>query len=117
MRTLAMLLILVAIAASVAFARVDLEERVFAPLDAFEVDNGYYPKGSNGLTELIEEPKDAKNWRGPYLKQTVPNDPWGNSYVYECPGKHNEKGYDLMCMGPDGRVGGNDDITNWSEKK
>ncbi len=86
-------------------------------LDAFEVDNGYYPKGSNGLVELIEEPKEAKNWRGPYLKQAIPNDPWGNPYIYECPGKHNDKGYDLMCAGPDGRAGGNDDITNWTEKK
>ncbi len=86
-------------------------------LDAFEVDNGYYPSGSDGLKDLLEEPKDAKNWRGPYLKQVVPSDPWGNAYVYEYPGKHNEKGYDLMSMGPDGRVGGNDDITNWAEEK
>jgi len=86
-------------------------------LDAFEVDNGYYPSGSDGLQELIEEPKDAKNWRGPYLKQNIPNDPWGNAYIYEYPGKHNDKGYDLMSMGPDGRVGGTDDITNWSEEK
>ncbi|MBE7558281.1 type II secretion system protein GspG [bacterium] len=35
-------------------------------LDAFEVDNGYYPKGSDGLLQLVEEPRDAKNWRGPY---------------------------------------------------
>ncbi len=85
-------------------------------LDAFEVDNGYYPKGGDGLSQLMDEPKDAKNWRGPYLKQSVPNDPWGNAYIYEYPGKHNTKGYDLMSMGPDGRQGGNDDITNWSGK-
>jgi general secretion pathway protein G len=84
-------------------------------LDAFEVDNGFYPKGSDGLTDLIEEPSNAKNWRGPYLKQDIPDDPWGNPYIYEYPGKHNEKGFDLMSMGPDGRVGGDDDITNWKE--
>ncbi len=86
-------------------------------LDAFEVDNGYYPKGSGGLSELTEEPRDAKNWRGPYLKQAVPNAPWGNPYLYTYPGKNNTKGYDLMSMGPDGREGGGDDITNWSESK
>ena len=82
-------------------------------LDAFEVDNGYYPKGNDGLNLLVEEPKDAKNWRGPYLKQDIPPDPWDNAYIYECPGKNNEEGYDLMSMGPDGRKGTDDDITNW----
>jgi general secretion pathway protein G len=82
-------------------------------LDAFEVDNGYYPKGKGGLVDLIEKPRDAQNWRGPYLKQEIPKDPWGNAYIYECPGKHNEDTYDVMSMGPDGRVGGDDDITNW----
>jgi len=84
-------------------------------LDSFEIDNGYYPKGKDGLRDLVEEPKDAKNWRGPYL-QDIPNDPWGNPYTYEYPGRHNERGYDLMSMGPDGRVSGGDDIMNWKEK-
>jgi general secretion pathway protein G len=82
-------------------------------LDAFEVDNGYYPAGAEGLNELVEKPSTATNWRGPYLKQRIGNDPWGNAYVYEYPGKNNESGYDLMSMGPDGRAGGDDDITNW----
>ncbi|MBM3832544.1 MAG: type II secretion system protein GspG [Verrucomicrobia bacterium] len=82
-------------------------------LDAFEVDNGYYPKGKDGLMDLIEKPRDAQSWRGPYLKVTeLPMDPWKNPYVYECPGKYNAD-YDLMSMGPDGRPGGGDDITNW----
>lgn len=85
-------------------------------LDAFEVDNGYYPKGNDGLRFLVEEPSDAPNWRGPYLKKTVSVDPWQNPYVYECPGKHNPKGYDLMSTGPDGRAGGDDDITNWTQE-
>jgi type II secretion system protein G len=37
-------------------------------LDAYEVDNGYYPKGKNGLMDLIQQPRDAQNWRGPYLQ-------------------------------------------------
>jgi len=86
-------------------------------LDAFEVDNSYYPSGKDGLIDLIEEPRDAKNWRGPYLRQGIPTDPWGNEYIYEYPGKQNDKGYDLMSMGPDGRVGGGDDIVNWIERR
>lgn len=85
-------------------------------LDAFEVDNGYYPKGKNGLQDLVTQPRDAQNWKGPYVKE-IPNDPWNAPYVYECPGKHNPTSYDLMSGGADGRVGGDDDITNWSNKR
>ena len=85
-------------------------------LDAFEVDNGYYPKGRNGLIDLVQQPRDAQNWHGPYLKD-IPKDPWQNDYIYECPGRHNIGSYDLMSMGPNGRSGDEDDITNWQQKK
>jgi general secretion pathway protein G len=83
-------------------------------LDAFEVDNGYYPRGKDGLNDLIIAPRDAKSWKGPYLKSEIPLDPWGAPYIYECPGKHNPNGYDLSSAGPDGRPGNEDDITSWS---
>jgi len=86
-------------------------------LDAFEVDNGYFPKGKNGLSDLVQQPRDAQNWKGPYLKSDIPLDPWTHAYIYECPGKHNPTGYDLMSMGFDGRAGSDDDITNWQQKK
>jgi general secretion pathway protein G len=86
-------------------------------LDAFEVDNGYYPKGADGLRLLLEQPADTPNWRGPYLKKAIKSDPWGNPYVYECPGRKNPSGYDLLSMGPDGKTGGGDDITNWDDIK
>jgi general secretion pathway protein G len=86
-------------------------------LDAFEVDTGRYPKGKNGLTELVQQPRDAQNWKGPYLKNEIPNDPWGHPYIYECPGKHNPSSYDLSSIGPDGRAGGDDDIANWTQKR
>ena len=28
-------------------------------LDAFEVDNGYYPRGRNGLMDLVQQPRDV----------------------------------------------------------
>jgi general secretion pathway protein G len=85
-------------------------------LDAFEVDTGNYPKGKNGLQDLFAEPSNAKGWRGPYLKNEIPLDPWGNAYAYESPGKNNPSGYDILSMGPDGRTGGDDDITNYKSK-
>lgn len=84
-------------------------------LDSFEVDCGFYPKGKNGLQDLVQQPRDSANWRGPYLQQAIPNDPWGNAYIYECPGKHNDTSYDLMSPGPDGRTGTDDDISNWQQ--
>jgi len=86
-------------------------------LDAFEVDTGFYPAGATGLNALVDQPNNAQNWKGPYLKKGVPADPWGNQYIYTYPGKNNPRGYDLLSMGPDGRAGGDDDITNWDEQK
>jgi general secretion pathway protein G len=84
-------------------------------LDAFEVDNGYYPKGRAGLQDLIVQPRDAQNWRGPYLQtDRVPQDPWGGEYVYECPGKHNPTSYDIYTAGAPGE---NKIIGNWTVEK
>src|SRR5581483_9348616 len=84
-------------------------------LDMFEVDNGHYPRGKNGLNDLNVQPKDASNWHQ-YLDQ-VPLDPWGHPYIYEYPGKHRPNSYDLSSMGPDGQAGTPDDIVNWDQKK
>jgi len=81
-------------------------------LDAFEVDNGYYPKS---IQDLIQQPNNAKNWHGPYLDK-VPQDPWYNNYLYYYPGKHNQNSYDLLSIGPDGKEGSEDDIGNWTSK-
>ena len=35
----------------------------------YEVDNGFYPKGSNGLQALVQKPRNAQNWHGPYLEE------------------------------------------------
>jgi len=85
-------------------------------LDAFEVDNGYYPKGKSGLQDLIVAPRDAQNWRGPYMQtDVIPKDPWGNDYIYESPGRHNPTSYDLSSMGPP--PGGEKVIANWTIQK
>jgi general secretion pathway protein G len=78
-------------------------------LDAFEVDNGYYPRGNNGLNDLVQMPRDAVNWRGPYL-ESIPNDPWGQPYVYQCPGSHNPSSFDIYSQGT---PGANEPIGNW----
>jgi len=84
-------------------------------LDSYEVDNGGYPKGRNGLQDLIQRPRDAQSWRGPYLQSdTIPKDPWGNEYIYECPGRHNTSSFDLSSQG---FPGDNEVIANWTIKR
>ena len=100
--------------ARITAARTDIANLEVA-LDAFEIDTGRYPTTEEALNALVEKPADLKGWLRPYIKRGVPKDPWGNPYVYEQPGQHNEDGYDLHSFGPDGKDGGDDDITNWTE--
>jgi len=102
--------------AKVTAAKADISGMDLA-LDTFEIDTGFFPQGNNGLTALVDQPSNAPNWKGPYLKKGLPTDPWGNAYVYTYPGKNNTSGPDLMSMGPDGRSGTEDDITNWDARK
>jgi general secretion pathway protein G len=85
-------------------------------LDAFEMDCGRYPTTEEGLKALVDQPKGRGTWHGPYVKNDVPTDPWGNPYIYRQPGQHNVNGYDLYSFGPDGQEGGADDIDNWSQR-
>jgi general secretion pathway protein G len=86
-------------------------------LNLFEVDNGFFPRGQNGLADLIQQPRDAQNWKGPYLdNDVVPKDPWNNDYVYSYPGRHNPSSFDISSAGPDGQPGNEDDVTNWTNQ-
>lgn len=83
-------------------------------LDQFRLDTGHYPSMEDGLAALVARPASEPKWDGPYLKKGVPQDPWGNPYVYRIPGEHSE--YDLLSYGKDGQLGGEGeaaDITNW----
>ncbi|WP_140085974.1 type II secretion system major pseudopilin GspG, partial [Vibrio parahaemolyticus] len=71
-------------------------------LDAYRLDVGRYP---DNLQELRSS--DVRFWDGPYMQKSIPNDPWGNPYIYKFPGEHNE--YDLLSYGADGRSGGEDE--------
>jgi general secretion pathway protein G len=81
-------------------------------LGAYEVDNGNYPRGREGLQALMVKPRDAISWHGPYMEKDIISDPWGKPYIYECPGRHNPSGYDLYATGPDGTIYG-----NWTVRK
>jgi hypothetical protein len=66
-------------------------------------DKPVYPTTAQGLAVL------AKYGAVPA------KDPWGNAYVYQCPGSNGD--YDLSSLGADGKAGGqgdNADIASWA---
>ena len=102
--------------ARITAARTDIA-RLSSCLDMFEIDTGRYPTDQEGLEALLDEPSNVRGWHGPYIGgQSVPKDPWGMEYVYECPGDKNTESYDLYSFGPDTQEGTDDDIDNWSEQ-
>lgn len=85
----------------------------------YKIDMGDYPSTADGLRALVAAPANrADQWHGPYLADgKLPNDPWGEPYIYKYPGTHNKNGYDIFSKGPDHVEGTKDDIGNWSEEK
>lgn len=92
-------------------------ENLSMALKEFKIDNGFYPSTEQGLKALVHKPtlgKTPNNYsRNGYISQ-VPDDPWGNPYIYICPGDH--EAYDLFSLGADGEEGGegfDKDIASW----
>ena len=104
--------------AKVVQVRVQIEGLETA-LKLYKLDNGAYPSTEQGLQALIQQPDTApvpKKWRkGGYLeKSKLPQDPWGNDFIYLSPGLHGD--FDIISYGGDGVQGGEDanqDINNW----
>ena len=86
-----------------------------AGLDLFHLEVGRYPTSEEGLIALVSKPTGLANWQGPYFrKNTIPEDPWGNSYHYQYPGENGE--YDLYSLGgdnADGGLGVDADLVSW----
>ena len=92
-----------------------------SPLEMFALDMNTYPSTEFGLQSLSEAPADMENtarWKGPYLDDSVPKDPWGNDFQYEYPSTHEERDFpDIWSLGPDGEEGTEDDIVNWTTEE
>jgi len=88
-------------------------------LDTYRLDCDTVPTTEQGLEALRSLPVSdpPANWKGPYLRQLVPLDPWGRPYVYVSPGLANPGSYDLYTLGKDGKPGGDGesaDVTSWN---
>ncbi|MCX8514559.1 MAG: type II secretion system major pseudopilin GspG [Burkholderiales bacterium] len=87
-------------------------------LKLYNLDNLRYPTSAQGLDALVHKPSVApipNNYKdGGYLDK-LPDDPWGNPYQYQNPGRHGE--IDVYSFGPNGQNGSGDSgdgvIGNW----
>jgi len=78
-------------------------------LQTYRIDVGTYPTTAQGLTALMSAPDEvAEFWRGPYLQDELPADPWRNPYQYEAP-MDNLQGFALYSFGADSARDGEGD--------
>ena len=95
-------------------ATIDIRN-IQSALALFKTDTGRFPTTSEGLETLVSDPGIRGYNPDSYLDK-VPVDPWGNRYIYICPGIHS-RDYDLESYGKDGEDGGtgdNADIESWN---
>ena len=78
-------------------------------LEMYRLDNLTYPSSTDGLQALVAPPPGAaqpqRYRQGGYIKR-LPDDPWGNPYVYAAPGTNGP--YKIASFGADGTAGGTD---------
>ncbi|MCX6359119.1 MAG: type II secretion system major pseudopilin GspG [Armatimonadetes bacterium] len=82
-------------------------------METYKLDTGEYPTADEGLNAFQTNVSNNPKWGGPYLKNGIPQDPWGNPYIYANPGDHGND-YDIYSAGPDKQPGTNDDMGNWN---
>lgn len=86
-------------------------------LKLYKLQNGIYPTTAQGLQALVKKPAvpplPGHYQKGGYLSR-IPNDPWGNKYIYVSPSKRGS--YAIISYGPTGTPGGtgrNAPIESW----
>jgi general secretion pathway protein G len=92
-----------------------LEQRVNSDIEAismqlrtYEMMNYRMPTTEQGLKALVNQPTtEPRPSRWKQLMKTVPVDPWGNEYVYRCPGKSGAA-FEIYSLGPDGKESDDD---------
>ena len=85
--------------------------RIEMSVETFYLDTGNPP---SSLEQLVNEPSGVNGWNGPYIKNSLLKDPWGQPYKYSVPGQHGD--FDIVSYGADHQQGGeknNADINNW----
>jgi general secretion pathway protein G len=89
--------------------RVDSDiEAISMQLRTYEMLNYRMPTTEQGLKALVAQPTtEPRPRRWKQLMKSVPIDPWGNEYVYRCPGKGGAA-FEIYSLGPDGKESDDD---------
>jgi len=90
-------------------------------LQMYRMEQGRFPTERQGLKALVEpsdiEPAPESFPEGGYLESfEVPQDPWGNDYVYLAPGRRGEP-YEVLSYGADAEPGGEDEDADLSSSE
>jgi general secretion pathway protein G len=87
-------------------------QAIATQLRLYEGVNGFFPTTEQGLQALVTPAEsDPKPTRWYQHFQELPKDPWGNNYIYLCPGRKNPNSFDVYSAGPDRKPDTADD--NW----
>lgn len=87
---------------------------VTTALNLYEQDHGDFPTTEQGLQALVTRPSDVDEQTWEKRMDRMPLDAWGKEFQYTFPSEHGED-FDLVSGGPDGRIGTEDDITNYEK--
>ncbi|ALO43584.1 type II secretion system major pseudopilin GspG [Pseudoalteromonas phenolica] len=86
-------------------------------MNMYKLKNKKYPTTEQGLEALVTkttiDPIPRRFPEGGFISK-LPEDPWGNPYQLVSPGEMGK--IDIFSMGPDGEVGTDDDIGNWTDE-
>ncbi|MEQ3512709.1 type II secretion system major pseudopilin GspG [Pseudoalteromonas sp. BZB3] len=97
-------------------AHLDIQQLEDA-MNMYKLKNKKYPTTEQGLEALVTkttiDPVPRRFPEGGFISK-LPEDPWGNPYQLVSPGEMGK--IDIFSMGPDGEVGTDDDIGNWTEE-
>jgi general secretion pathway protein G len=80
-------------------------------LEAMRLDIGRFPTTEEGLRLLRVPPDDDSIkpfWKGPYLDEDIPLDPWNRPYQYENTPSKDGQPFVLYSYGADGQLAGVD---------
>ena len=81
--------------------RADIQS-IGTQLMQYEAMNGFYPTTEQGLQALVSQAEsEPRPQRWYQFFKELPKDPWGNPYIYRCPGIKHPDRYDLYSAGPD----------------
>ena len=74
-------------------------------LEYYRLDNGFYPSTDQGIEALVSEPDgfpEPKKWNPEGYLKSMPEDPWGEPYLYY----HEDRKIEVYSFGADRQEGG-----------